>query len=136
MTQENRSQQERREFFRLNFNTPLKFQSYQVEDPAAASGTARVVKSRNISQAGILFQTENRPPQLSSVLWMNLDIRTLQICQEIEKKALVQNGGLLGRVVRVEESPENQSVYDIGVAFITQDQKHSRDIQSIISQIS
>src|SRR3989338_5928442 len=88
--------QERREFFRINFRTPLQFKSYATDRKAQASqiveGTAR-----NISQSGILFQTEKNPPQLSSILWMNMDLRTLKICQEIEQRAIFFNNGLLGR---------------------------------------
>ena len=125
--------QERREFFRLKFETPVKFKSYSAAKKQAeqtllsASGV-----SQNISQTGILFQTNATPPQLSSILWMHLDIRTLKICQEIEKRAIIFNDGLLGKVVRVEEDAKNQNLYDIGVCFFTQDQKDSREVQDAL----
>ena len=127
---------ERREFFRLKFETPVKFKSYSAtkeqakQTPSAASGV-----SQNISQSGILFQTDTTPPQLSSILWMHLDLRTLKICQEIEKRAIIFNDGLLGKVVRVEEDPKNNSLYDIGVCFLTQDQKDSREVQEALSAL-
>jgi hypothetical protein len=131
-------EQERREFFRLNFTTPVRFKTCDIKTlqkdiPAADSleGSAR-----NISQAGILFQTESRPPQLSSILWMNLDMRTLKICQEIESKALIFNNGVLGKVVRVEEGADNDSAYDIGVCFLRKDQKDSKEVQQILSTIA
>ena len=67
---------------------------------------------------------------------MSLDIRTLKICQEIEKRAIILNDGLLGRVVRVEEDIKNTKVYDVGVCFLTQDQRNTREVQNILSTIS
>ena len=127
------SSQERREFFRINFSTPLNFKSYSripLESPKETKAT-----SQNISQSGILFQTENNPPQLSSIVWMNLDIRTLSICKEIEKRALILNNGLVGRVVRVEEDAKNSNRYDVGVCFLTQEQQHSREVEQILATI-
>ena len=97
---------DRREFFRINFDTPLNFKSYS-RLAVNAPEKAQQATAQNISQSGILFQTEENPPQLSSIVWMNLDIRTLSICKEIEKKALILRNGLLGRVVRVEEDTKN-----------------------------
>ncbi len=128
------SSQERREFFRLNYTTPLHFKTYPTR--IGRTETASVGRSRNVSQSGVLFQTEKNPPQLSSIVWMNLDIRTLTICKEIEKRALIFNNGLLGRVVRVEEDVNENNLYDIGVCFLTQDQQNSKEIQQVISQIS
>lgn len=128
-----KSPQERREFFRLNFKKPLEFKSVPEISGEAVSlrGT-----SQNISQTGILFQTEKNPPSLSSILWMNLDLRTLSICQEIEDSAVIFKDGLLGKVVRVEEDPKNQNVYDIGVCFLTQDERNSREVERFLSQIA
>ena len=129
--------QERREFFRIKFESPVRFKNYSAIKNKPRSGeTLLKGTSQNISQSGILFQTEVTPPQLSSILWMNLDIRTLKICQEIEKRAIVLNNGLLGRVVRVEEDIKNKKIYEVGVCFLTQDQKSSREVQSILSTIA
>ena len=131
--------QERREFFRINFTAPLNYKSYSTvpsgTSKTAASSAARAI-SQNISESGILFQTEKNPPQLSSILWMNLDFRTLSICKEIEKRALIFNNGVLGRVVRVEEDTRNSSRYDIGVCFLTQKQKNSQEVEQILAEIS
>ena len=120
---------EKREFFRLNFSSPLEFKSYNPEAPQADGA------SKNISQSGVLFQTKQNPPAISSILWMNLDMRSLKICQEIEKRALVFNNGLLGKVVRVEEDPTTGKAYDVGVCFLTRDQQNSREVQAILNNI-
>ena len=124
--------QNRREFFRLKFSAPVRFKAYNVgHSNRSSSETAGV--SQNISQSGILFQTSENPPQLSSILWMDLDLRTVKICQEIEEHALILNNGLLGKVVRVEEGQKN---YDIGVCFLTQEQKDSSEVQQVLAEIS
>ena len=87
---------------------------------------------RNISQSGILFQTEQEPPQLSSIVWLNLDIRTLKICQEIESRALIFNNGILGKVVRVEEDLDAANAYDVGVCFLKKDQRGSAEVEELI----
>ena len=127
------STQERRDFFRLKFNNPVQYKTYPVKD-SSQSITPGV--SKDVSSAGILFQTSSRPPELSSILWLNLDYRMLNICQEIDRRALIFNDGILGRVVRVEEDPEDANAYDIGVCFLTKDQQGSRDVQRVIEEIS
>ncbi len=129
---------ERREFFRLNFTTPLNYKSYsgtRSKTSQISKSSARAV-SQNISQSGILFQTENKPPQLSSIVWMSLDFRTLSICKEIEKRALIFNDGVLGRVVRVEEDTNDSNLYDIGVCFLKEEQKNSQEVEQILTEIS
>ena len=126
------SSQERREFFRIAFSTPLKFKNCAVQDHSLLfPGT-----TENVSETGILFQTKNNPPQLSSIVWMALDIRTLKICKEIESRALIFNNGVLGRVVRVEEDLENRHVYDVGVCFLKKSQKDTREVQQILAELS
>ena len=57
-------------------------------------------------------------------------------CKEIEKRALIFNNGLLGRVVRVEEDAKDSNRYDVGVCFLTQEQKNSREVAQILTEIS
>ena len=129
--------QDRREFFRLTFKSPLKYRSYAAGtgEVAAKDADSEAGTSKNISTSGVLFQTQ-APPKVSSILWMNLDIRTLKICQEIERRVLIFNNGILGRVVRIEEDPAKGNVYNVGVCFITQDKKDSKEVTQILNQIS
>lgn len=132
--------QERREFFRINFSTPLQFKAYAIDEksksPQPSVDSAIRGVSQNVSQSGILFHTKANPPALSSIVWLNLDIRTLKICQEIENRALVFNDGLVGRVVRVEEDNHALNSYDVGVCFLTKEQRGSREVQQILSEIT
>ncbi len=120
MTQPEGPGEERREFFRLDFRRPVKFREFQTK----AAPSLRLGTAENISQSGILFKTRVVPP-LSSVLWMDVDLRTLRICREIEKSALIQDRGILGRVVRVEEDPDEAHTYDVGVCFLRKSEKIS-----------
>src|SRR3989338_5479488 len=126
--------QERREFFRLKFETPVQFKSYSTVKNQKGNAPLEKGLSQNISQSGILFQTNDTPPQLSSILWMRVDIRTLKICQEIERRAIIFKDGLLGRVVRVEEDAKQQNIYDVGVCFLTQDQRDLRKENQILTE--
>ncbi len=120
---------EKREFFRLNFSAPLNFKAFKPQN-AEAEATAK-----NISQSGVLFQMPENPPAISSILWMDLDLRTLKICQEIENRALFFNNGVLGKVVRVEEDVRTGNSYDVGVCFLTRDQQNTREVQDILNRI-
>ena len=122
------NESERREFFRLNFKSPVEYKDLH-------TSTAVEATTRNISQNGVLFQTEENPPILSSLVWMNLDMRTLKICQEIEAKALIFNNGVLGKVVRVEEGTENNNAYDVGVCFLRKEQRDSAEIREAIGHL-
>ena len=118
-------EKDRREFFRVPYTSTLQYKAY------ADKGS--VARAQNISQSGILFQTEQEPPKLSSIVWLNLDIRTLKICQEIESKALVFNNGILGKVVRVEEDADKS--YDVGVCFLRKDQRDAAGVSDLLKTL-
>lgn len=111
-----KSSQDRREYFRVDFRRPVKFR--MIEDGQEA-GDLRLGTSANVSETGILFSSSVMP-KIASILWMDMDMRTLKICKEIEKRAVFFQKGLLGRVVRLEEDPQTDT-YNIGVCFVTQD---------------
>ena len=121
---------EKREFFRLNYKAAVQFKPVNTAGGESAHGN-----TLNISQNGILFQTEEMPPNLSSIVWMNLDLRTVKICQEIEAKALILNNGILGKVVRVEEDADKDNAYDVGVCFLRKDQKDSPEVLQAINRL-
>ena len=112
-----KSQPNRREYFRLDYRRPVKFR--MLEDESSEDADLRLGTSANISETGILFSSPILP-KIASLLWMDIDLRTLKICKEIEKHAVVYRKGLLGRVVRLEEDPTTDS-YNVGVCFVTQD---------------
>lgn len=113
------SPSERREFLRLDYRRPLKFRLVQ-----GSSDDVNLATTSNISPSGVLFKSKILP-KIASILWMNLDIKTLQICRDIENRVLVHNNGILGRVVRIDEDRETDS-YRIGVCFVTRDDSEKR----------
>lgn len=130
---------DRRKFFRVNLSELLEFKALPEKNETESSDKAGLFPgiSKNISPSGVLFETyKKNPPKLSTILWLNLDFRALNICQEIEKQALVVKNGVLGRVVRIEENPKNDQLYDVGVCFLTRDQSDSRDVQKLLSGLS
>ncbi len=129
---------DRRQFFRLHFNQNFSFKSFakgKIGDQLLA-GPSGESRSTNVSQSGILFQTQNQPPDISSIVWMNLDTRTLSICKEIDRRALVLKEGLLGRVVRVEEDADNVTLYNVSVCFLTHDQRTSLETEQILKHLT
>ena len=108
------AQQNRREYFRLDYRRPVKFR--MIED---GEGSVRLGTTANVSETGVLFSSSVLP-RIASIVWMDMDLRTLKICKEIEKRAVVYQKGLLGRVVRLEEDPLAKT-YNVGVCFVTQD---------------
>ena len=129
---------ERREFFRLTYKAPIQLKFYDRQEHQRSAKLANGSlggNARNISQKGILFQTEENPPRLSSIVWMNLDIRTLKICQEIESRALIFNHGVMGKVVRVEEDGQKDNTYDIGVCFLRKDQEDLPEVRQILTNL-
>lgn len=100
----------------MDYRRPVKF---RMMEGGAEESDLRLGTSANISETGILFSSTVLP-KIASLLWMDMDLRTLKICKEIEKNAVVYRKGLLGRVVRLEEDPASDS-YNVGVCFVTQD---------------
>ena len=108
---------ERREFYRIAYEKPVKFKAFLESRRGRPSGAV----SKNISQSGILFVSRSLP-KMSSVIWINLPLSELSICKEIESRVITEKNGILGRVVRVEENPELKR-YSVGVCFVKKGEK-------------
>ncbi len=106
---------EKREFFRQDCSKNVKFKI--LLSPKHDSSITNIVTgmSKNLSVSGILFQS-NILPEISSIIELEMDYRTTNICQEIEENAMTIGNKLIGKVVRIEEAEEGK--YNIGVAFI------------------
>ena len=112
----------RREFFRCDHESPVR---YRMVDEKDASGLTEAI-SRNLSASGILFSTKDIP-KLSSLLVLDLDYKTANVCREIEDTALIIKNRLFGKVVRIEDN--NSGAYDVGVAFIRKFDKLAESIK-------
>ena len=121
---------DRREFFRYKHETPIRFKvvTEKQDMPSAAALSGAI--TRNLSASGILF-TSKFLPQISSILALDLDFRTTQICKEIEEHALIVKDKVVGKVVRIEDNEDGQ--YNVGVAFIKKSETLPREILNLVT---
>lgn len=111
---------ERREFIRLDYSTPLAYKvcKRQVIDKLLDGYIS------NISQAGLLCKIGQKV-SAGDILWLSFDRATLIFCTEVEKRSLIYQNGIIGKVVRVED--KNGS-YSVGVRFITREERNDTHI--------
>ena len=124
--EENYSGSDRREYARLAFSKPLAYKVCKQETLSKLLEGYTV----DISPAGLLCNINDKV-NLEDVLWLSFDKSVLIICSEMERKSLIYQNGVIGKVMRIDES-ENQT-YDVGVKFITREEHDSPEIRSRIS---
>ena len=81
--------------------------------------------AQNISTEGLRCVIPERVP-IGCTLWLKLDRDALSLCEEIERKAIILQQGILGKVVWVNEIPEGR--FDIGLQFITREARIERPV--------
>lgn len=79
----------------------------------------------NISQSGLFCNIENRVKK-DDILWLSFDRDTLSICEGIEKRSLIYQSGVVGKVVRIKHNKDGS--YNVGIQFITREEKNSTHI--------
>ena len=119
---------ERREFARLPYSKPLAYKVCKQETLTMLLQGYTV----NVSQAGLLCNIKEKV-NLEDVLWLSFDKSVLIICSEMERKSLIYQNGVIGKVVRVDKNA-NQT-YDIGIKFITRVENDTLDIGPRISHL-
>ena len=127
--QEHYSGKDKREFFRYKHEKPVYYRNMGVPYQGGKAEKSLTAISKNLSTSGLLFTTE-LVPELSSIVVIDLDYRTSQICREIESKVLMLSSKLIGKVVRIEDAGEG--FYDIGVAFIKKSEPISPELKTMI----
>lgn len=115
------SRQERREFIRLDYVTPL---AYKVCKEETISKLLLGYTS-NISEVGILCTIDQKVDK-EDVLWLSFDRATLTICEDLEKNILIYQNGIIGRVARIDK--KDDGMYDVGIKFITRQEPDSTNI--------
>ena len=120
MTVKNTFAQERRAAVRMRCETPLMYKICKVET------ISKIMEgyTQDISRDGLKCTIPKRVPR-GCTLWLKLDKDALSMCEEIEKKAVILQQGILGKVVWIEK--QSQHHYDIGLQFITRQEKTARD---------
>lgn len=112
---------DRRKFVRLDYSAPL---AYKVCNKDTVTKLLDGYTS-NLSQTGIHCLIKNKVEN-DDILWLSFDRSVLDICQEIEKDCLIYQGGIIGKVVRVEHNPDG--AYGVGLQFITRQEKNQSHI--------
>lgn len=108
---------ERRDFIRLDYSSPLAFKVCK------KNTVSKLLEgyTSDISQSGVLCNVREKVKK-GDILWLSFDKSTLNICEEIEKRALIYQSGVIGRVARVK--PKNSNSFDVGVRFITREEEN------------
>ena len=108
---------ERRQFTRLDYATPV---AYKVCKEETISKLLEGYTS-NISQAGLLCNLKDRVNK-NDILWLSFERSVLNMFEELDKRSLIYQNGIVGKVVRTAQKSDN--TYDVGVCFITREEKN------------
>jgi hypothetical protein len=127
--QERYSGKEQREFFRYKHEKPVYYRSIGAVSNGGKMAKMIKASSKNLSISGLLFTAE-LVPELSSIVAIDLDYRTSQICREIESRALIIDNKLVGKVVRIEDAGDG--LYDIGVSFMKKSEALSAELKKFL----
>ncbi|MBU0709276.1 MAG: PilZ domain-containing protein [Candidatus Omnitrophica bacterium] len=113
--------QERREFLRLDCTALL---GCKICNKGTISKLFQGY-SLNISEAGILCKIKEKVKK-EDVLWLSFDRSILSICEELERRVLIYQNGVIGKVVRIEH--KQHSDYSVGIKFFTREEKNLTNI--------
>jgi len=117
MTKETYGGPERRQFLRLEYTTPI---DYKICKEETISKLLQGYSS-NVSEAGLSFNIKNKVA-MGDILWIFFDRDTLSICEDLEKRSLIYQKGIVGKVMRVHEN--HDGTYGVGIHFITREEKN------------
>ena len=112
---------ERREFLRLDYAAPLAFKVCNKQT------ISRLLEgyTSNISEAGMLCNIKESVNP-NDILWLSFDRGILNICEELEKRVLIYQNGIIGKVVRVE--PRGFDNFDVGIKFLTRGERDWKNV--------
>ena len=112
---------ERRQFVRLDYTAPF---ACKVCKTKTVSNLLKGYTA-DISQAGLLCNIKDKVKE-NDILWISFDRATLSICEDLEKRILIYQNGIIGKVVRIEHKKSN--TYNVGIQFITREEKNLTNI--------
>jgi len=108
---------ERREFHRIMHTVPL---AYKVCKKTTVSKLLKGYTA-NVSQSGLLCRIKERVKK-NDILWLAFERGILSFCENLEKRALIYQNGILGKVVRAKH--KNNNNYEVGIKFVTREEKN------------
>ena len=108
---------ERRAAVRISCETPLTFKVCKDEtiDKIMQGYT------QNISKDGVRCIIAEKVP-IGCIVWLKLDRDALTLCEELERKAVILQHGILGKVVWIESAGEPN--YEVGLQFLTREERN------------
>ena len=121
MRQKKYGGKERRQFVRLEYVTPLAWKRCKKETISKLCQGY----SMDVSQTGLLCNVKEKV-SINEILWLSFNRTTLSICSDLEKKSLIYQNGVLGKVVRAQK--KRNGIYHVGVQFITREEKNVSNI--------
>ncbi|MDD5255786.1 MAG: PilZ domain-containing protein [Candidatus Omnitrophica bacterium] len=107
---------ERREFVRQDYVHPL---AYKVCKKDTVTKLLQGYTA-NVSQTGLLCNIKDKV-EPEDILWLSFDRDTLSICSDIEKRSLIYQNGIIGKVVWAKQAQDLS--YNVGIHFITREEK-------------
>lgn len=125
------SGKDKRQFLRHDYDKTINFKTLSSSKRQDLSSDYTKATSKNLSASGILFVTTvKRVPNISSILALDLDHRTANICQEVEDQAVIVNDKVLGKVVRIEDNDDGTC--GVGVAFLKKKSSLAKDLEDLL----
>jgi hypothetical protein len=117
---------ERRSFLRMEHHSPVTCKVCKKET------VEKLLEGyiSDISQSGI-FCSVNEKVSENDILWLSFDRATLSIFSDLEKRALIYQNGIIGKVVRVET--KDSCSYDLGIQFITREEENLTNIYPAVN---
>lgn len=105
MAEKKYSGPERRQFVRLDYITPVAFKVCK------KSTISKLFQgySMDISRAGLMCNIKDKVKK-DDIVWLSFDRTTLTICEDLEKRSLIYQNGVVGKVVRVEHKKKTRTV--------------------------
>jgi len=112
---------ERRQFVRLEHSVPLAYKICKKET------ITKLMQgyTGNVSSVGILCNIKQKVEK-DDVLWLSFDRSTLHFCEELEKKSLIYQNGVIGKVARIDNRADG--TFNVGVQFLIREEKYSSHI--------
>jgi c-di-GMP-binding flagellar brake protein YcgR len=107
---------ERRQFIRMGYTVPLAYKVCKQETLSKILEGYTV----DISQSGLQCNLKDGV-KIDDVMWLSFERSVLRIFQELEKRSLIYQNGVIGKVVRIMDN-DNGS-YNVGLQFLTREEK-------------
>lgn len=116
---------EKREFIRIDYCKPLAYKVCKAETLSKLLEGYTV----NVSEAGLLCNIKNAV-NLQDILWLSFDRNVLVACEEIERRSLIYQSGIIGKVVRI--NGLDNGTFDVGVRFLTREEKNAPGVGNLV----